>query len=284
MLTLSKVTQRYTDGTIAIDSLSLELQQGMIGLLGPNGAGKSTLMRILAGLQKPSDGELFFKGFNVLKHPLRLRRQLGYLPQYFGVYPHMGCYALLEHIAILKGIDKKLRRQQIIDLMEKTNLSSVANKPVIHFSGGMKQRFGVAQALLGSPKLIILDEPTAGLDPLERTHFNELLLSISKNRLIIFSTHIVEDIENLCRRVVILKNGKLVNEGNIHTLLLTLHKKVWQLPRLPNDIQTHNILSKNFHRGEMTYRVFSNQSPSENAIPVLPNLHDAYCYRMNTTR
>lgn len=229
MLAIHNLSKTYADGTVALRQLNLNASQGMFGLLGPNGAGKSSLLRTIASLQPADQGEIRFRDIDVLDDPVRLRRQLGYLPQSFGVYPHMSCYALLEHIAVLKGVlHTAQRRAQIASLLALTNLTEVAHKTVAHFSGGMRQRFGIAQALLGEPSLIILDEPTAGLDPEERQRLHRLLVEISLTRLVVFSTHIVEDIEQLCQQVAILLSGRIALQGDTESLIQPLHGKIWQ--------------------------------------------------------
>ncbi len=253
----------------------------MVGLLGPNGAGKSTLMRTLACLQNADSGHINFNGLDVISQPDALRSQLGYLPQYFGVYPNMSCRALLEHIAVLKGIDGNARKNQINSLLELTNLTQFANKKVVNFSGGMKQRFGVAQALLGNPKLIIMDEPTAGLDPVERESLNNLLVSISQNRLILLSTHIVEDVENLCHYVAIIDQGTLIQSGDVKELLVPLEGKIWQLESLPTGIPNQHVLSKSHRYGRASFRVYADTAPAQNAINSPATLQDKYFFALN---
>ncbi|MFY8325351.1 ABC transporter ATP-binding protein [Pseudoalteromonas sp. ZZD1] len=281
MLTLTNINKRYADGTHALNDVSIHLPAGMVGLLGPNGAGKSSLMRTLACLQSVDNGQINFDGLDVLQHPEQMRKQLGYLPQQFGVYPNMSCFALLEHIAILKGLNKKDRKQQIDELLALLNLSQFANKKVSHFSGGMKQRFGIAQALLGSPKLIILDEPTAGLDPAERESLNNLLVTISKQRLVLLSTHIVEDIENQCHFVAMINQGRLIKSGEVAALIKPLHGCVWLLDTLPIELpQESFVLSKSYRYGKPSFRVYATTTPAESAIPAEPTLQDSYFYEL----
>jgi ABC-2 type transport system ATP-binding protein len=284
MLRLSHVCKSYSDGTKALDQVTLQLPAGMVGLLGPNGAGKSSLMRTIACLQLPDSGTLHFNGLDLLENPASIRYQLGYLPQSFGVYPNMTCRSLLEHIAILKGLKQSDRKTQIDNLLSLTNLHNDANKKVIHFSGGMRQRFGIAQALLGNPKLIIMDEPTAGLDPEERTSLNNLLVSISQDRLIILSTHIVEDVENLCRYVAIIDKGRLIQNGHVTELIEPLSKKIWQVASIPSHISENHRLSKSFRFGQKAYRIYSKDRPCDDALPVLANLHDAYFFALNNPK
>ncbi|MDX1539157.1 ABC transporter ATP-binding protein [Arsukibacterium sp.] len=280
MLTIRQLSVTYADGTRALRDINLQLPTGMVGLLGPNGAGKSTLMRALACLQPPDQGQIQFAGINVLQQPQVLRQQLGYLPQYFGVYPHMSCYALLRHMAILKGINQKAEQQQQIDaLLQLTNLSAVANKSVATFSGGMRQRFGIAQALLGNPRLLIMDEPTAGLDPAERERLHTLLVSISKDKLILLSTHIVEDIENLCPFVALINDGQIIESGAVQSLLTPLQGQVWQSPVRPAD--NSSVLSASYRFGLPLYRLFSRKQPCAEAVPVTANLQDRYFFELS---
>ncbi|NMP03777.1 ABC transporter ATP-binding protein [Pseudoalteromonas arctica] len=281
MLTLKNINKKYADGTQALNDVTITLPAGMVGLLGPNGAGKSTLMRTLACLQNADSGHINFNGLDVISQPDALRSLLGYLPQYFGVYPNMSCRALLEHIAVLKGIDGNACKNQINSLLELTNLTQFANKKVVNFSGGMKQRFGVAQALLGNPKLIIMDEPTAGLDPVERESLNNLLVSISQNRLVLLSTHIVEDVENLCHYVAIIDQGALIQSGDVKELLVPLEGKIWQLESLPTGIPNQHVLSKSHRYGRASFRVYADTAPAQNAINSPATLQDKYFFALN---
>ncbi|NDV90945.1 ATP-binding cassette domain-containing protein [Alteromonas sp. 345S023] len=278
MLSISNLNKTYFDGTKAISNISLQCPTGMVGLLGPNGAGKSTLMRTLACLQPPDSGSITFNGINVLQNPNALRSQLGYLPQSFGVYPHMSCRQLLWHIATLKKIDKRQAAQQIATLLSLTNLTQVANKPVTSYSGGMRQRFGIAQALLGDPKFIILDEPTAGLDPLERQRLHSLLVKISKQTLVLLSTHIVEDIENLCSRAAIMMQGKIVDSGEIAALIAPLSGKIWEMDRRP---ECGIVVSESYHFGKDRWRVYHSEIPHTNAIACEATLEDRYFFQLN---
>ena len=279
MLTIHQLSVTYADGTRALQDINLQLPAGMVGLLGPNGAGKSTLMRTLATLQKPDSGQIQFADLDVLQQPDNLRQQLGYLPQYFGVYPHMSCMALLQHMAVLKGIHNKTEQQQQIDtLLQLTNLSAVAKKQVASFSGGMRQRFGIAQALLGNPRLLIMDEPTAGLDPAERERLHALLVTISQHKLILLSTHIVEDIENLCPFVALINQGQIVQSGPVASLLAPLQGRIWQSPLRPDDSST--LLSESYRFGVPTYRLLSQQQPCAAAVPVAATLQDRYFFEL----
>ena len=280
MLTINHLSVTYPDGTKALQDISLQLPAGMVGLLGPNGAGKSTLMRTLATLQQPDSGQISFDGIDIAARPDDLRQQLGYLPQYFGVYPHMSCIALLQHMAVLKGIhDKTEQQRQIESLLELTNLTAVAKKTVASFSGGMRQRFGIAQALLGNPKLLIMDEPTAGLDPAERERLHALLVSISQQKLILLSTHIVEDIENLCPYVALINQGRIVASGAVQSLIAPLQSRVWQSASRPED--DSSILSSSYRYGLPIYRLLSEQKPRADAVEVNATLQDRYFFELS---
>jgi len=208
-LEISGLNRIYANGVIAINNVSLSISNGMFGLLGPNGAGKSSLMKTIAGLQKPTSGSITFNGVDIVKDVAFIKKHLGFLPQDFDVYPKVSAYNLLQHLAVLKGVSNAAeRKSQIDNLLEKVNLVAVKNREVHVFSGGMRQRFGVAQALLGNPKIIIVDEPTAGLDPEERNRFNMLLSEISEEVIVILSTHLVEDVRNLCNNMAIIQQGK----------------------------------------------------------------------------
>ena len=280
-LQLNNISKTYSDGTIALADVSLSLKAGMVGLLGPNGAGKSSLMRTIAGLQTPDSGTVTLAlkdnaPVDIVADPQVMRETLGYLPQYFGVYPNMSCVGLLKHFAILKGLSAAQQQQQIPELLALTNLTDVANKSVSSFSGGMRQRFGIAQALLGDPKVIIMDEPTAGLDPQEREKLHDMLVSISKNKLVILSTHIVEDVENLCSHVTLLFNGRITASDTVPELLKTIQKQVWSQPE-PGQI----TLSKTYQYGQPSYRVFGDHS--SDATQVAPSLQDLYFRHLRQT-
>jgi len=280
MLTIKNINKKYADGTHALKDVSLHFPTGMIGLLGPNGAGKSSLMRTLACLQTPDDGQMNFDGIDIRKSPDELRKVLGYLPQYFGVYPHMSCQALLEHMAILKGVDQVTSRKQIVSLLALTNLTDVAHKKVATFSGGMRQRFGIAQALLGDPKIIIMDEPTAGLDPVERERLHGLLVAISKEKLVILSTHIVEDIENLCHHVALLIKGEVIDSADVKTLIAPLEGCIWQTHIEPEPDSGIKVLSKSYRFGEPSLRLYSKTKPSIDAALVEASLQDRYFFEL----
>ena len=232
MLEIANLSHTYANGTVALDDVSLSIPRGMYGLLGPNGAGKSTLMRTVATLQAPTAGTVFFGDIDVLAQPDRLRRTLGYLPQDFGVYPRVSAYSMLDQLAVMKGITGKAERKSVVEtLLEQTNLWAVRNKNIAGFSGGMRQRFGIAQALIGNPELIIVDEPTAGLDPEERNRFLNLLAAIGDNVVVILSTHIVDDVADLCPLMAVLANGRVQLQGKPGDLIASTRGKVWKKTR-----------------------------------------------------
>jgi ABC-2 type transport system ATP-binding protein len=289
MLTLSGLTHIYANGTKALDDVSLEIGTGMFGLLGPNGAGKSTLMRCIATLQTPSAGSIRFGDIDVVAMPERLRATLGYLPQDFGVYPRVSALDLLDHLAILKGIGSAGQRRDTIEaLLEQVNLWDVRKKPVASFSGGMRQRFGIAQALIGTPSLIIVDEPTAGLDPEERNRFNNLLSEIGENIVVILSTHIVDDVADLCQRMAIISNGKIVQVGAPSELVRSLGGRVWRraIPKARlSDYQTRmSVISTRLRGGETIIHVLGESRPEAGFDTVEPTLEDLYFATLSTER
>ncbi len=280
-LSIQNLSKMYENGTKAIDNLSLEITNGMFGLLGPNGAGKSTLMRTIAALQEPTSGSIEFNGINILENPMFIRENLGYLPQEFGVYPKISAYRLLDHLAVLKGIiDKKERHDQILYLLQQTNLLQHKDKAVHSFSGGMRQRFGIAQALLGNPKIIIVDEPTAGLDPEERNRFNNLLSEIGESIIVVLSTHIVEDVRDLCPKMAIISNGKLILEGKPNEAIDSLKDKIWMKAIQKAELKEHqsnfNIISSNLNSGKINIHVFSDERPDSGFELISPDLSDVY--------
>lgn len=286
-LEIKQLTKTYSSGIIALKEVSLSIDTGMFGLLGPNGAGKTTLMRILATLQMPDSGTVNFGELNVLDDPMEMRKSLGYLPQEFGVYPSVSAEQLLTHIAVLKGVvGKKDRTEQVSYLLNKVNLTGVRKNEVKSFSGGMRQRFGIAQALLGKPKLIIVDEPTAGLDPGERNRFYNLLSDIGQEIIIILSTHIVEDVNELCTDMAIIKAGELVFNGTPQSALATLNDKIWEVtvPRSQADdlSRQYTVLSCKYLAGKALLHVLSDEQPQLTAAKVPPNLEDAYFKLINS--
>jgi len=280
-LSIKNLSKTYENGVKAIDNLSLEIGNGMFGLLGPNGAGKSTLMRTIAALQEPTAGIIEFNGINILENPMFIRENLGYLPQEFGVYPKISAYRLLDHLAVLKGIvNKKERHDQILNLLNQTNLLQHKDKAVHSFSGGMRQRFGIAQALLGNPKIIIVDEPTAGLDPEERNRFNNLLSEIGESIIVLLSTHIVEDVRDLCTKMAIIANGKLILEGNPNDAIDSLKDQIWMKAIHKNELKDYNnnfnIISSHLNSGKLNIHVFSHQRPDSGFDLISPDLSDVY--------
>jgi ABC-type multidrug transport system ATPase subunit len=281
MLTITDLSKTYPTGVQALKGVSLSIERGLFGLLGPNGAGKSTLMRTLATLQEPDTGEILFDGLDVVANPQAHRRHLGYLPQDFGVYPGVSAYDLLEHLAVLKGLaDRKARREQVEALLEQTNLWAHRKKAVSGFSGGMRQRFGIAQALLGEPKLIIVDEPTAGLDPEERNRFHNLLSEVSENIVVILSTHIVEDVRQLCPRMAILAEGRVLRHGAPRTLIGELQGRVWRKtvdrPAVEAYRSALNVISTQLYEGRTLVHVLHEGRPEDGFEAVEPNLEDVY--------
>ncbi|MFO7703438.1 MAG: ABC transporter ATP-binding protein [Psychroflexus maritimus] len=281
-LALKNVTKTYPNGVKALDHIDLTIEPGMFGLLGPNGAGKSTLMRTIATLQKPDEGELHLGDLNILKQKMELRKVLGYLPQQFGVYPKMSAEKLLHYFADLKGIGNKMEKKKIVDYaLEVTNLTDVKDKHVAGYSGGMKQRFGIAQLLLNNPKLIIVDEPTAGLDPAERHRFLNVLREIGTNNIVILSTHIVDDVKELCNDMAILNGGKILSKMNPVNAVEDLNGKIWTTvtnregeEQLSKEL---NVISSSFNQdNSLNVRVYSEEKPNQNFQSVQADLNDVY--------
>jgi len=280
-LQINNLTKTYPNGVKALNGIALEITNGMFGLLGSNGAGKSSLMRTIASLQEPSSGSVLFNNIDVVKHPHEIRKQLGYLPQEFGVYPKISAEKLLNHLAVLKGIiNHKERNAQVTALLQQVNLYQHRKKAVHTFSGGMRQRFGIAQALLANPQLIIVDEPTAGLDPEESNRFLNLLSEIGENVIVILSTHIVEDVKNLCPKMAILADGEIISQGNPTDLVKHIEGKIWTkiIPKKDVDSyqKTFNVISIKLVSGETQIRVWSEQQPEIGFEPIVPNLEDYY--------
>jgi ABC-type multidrug transport system ATPase subunit len=288
MLEIANLSHTYANGTLALDDVSLSIPKGMYGLLGPNGAGKSTLMRTVATLQAPTAGTIFFGDIDVLAQPDRLRRTLGYLPQDFGVYPRVSAYAMLDQLAVMKGITSKAERKSVVEtLLEQTNLWAVRNKNIAGFSGGMRQRFGIAQALIGNPELIIVDEPTAGLDPEERNRFLNLLAGIGDNVVVILSTHIVDDVADLCPRMAVLANGRVQLEGKPADLIAGTRGRIWaktiDRSELEKYQESHEIISTRLFAGRSVIHVLSDKQPKGFA-PVEGGLEDVYFSTLSTLR
>jgi len=280
-LNIQKISKTYSNGTHALDNVSLTIENGMFGLLGANGAGKSSLMRTIATLQSPSAGRILFNSIDIQKNPDSVRKCLGYLPQEFGVYPKISAVALLHHIGVMKGLlNKKDRSLQIDSLLHQTNLYEHRRKHVYTFSGGMRQRFGIAQALLGDPRIIIVDEPTAGLDPEERHRFLNLLSKVGQNIIVILSTHIVADIYNLCSDMAVLDRGQVVVHGNPAELVLTLEGQIWRktivADELPDYREKYHVISTRLAAGKTQIHVKENGSPGSGFAPVKPTLEDYY--------
>ena len=281
-LVIKNLTKTYKNGVKAIDNLSIEIGIGMFGLLGPNGAGKSSLMRIIATLQSPDSGSITFGDIKVLEDNMSLRKVLGYLPQSFGVYPKMSAEELLDYFATLKGISNKLERKAIVkEVLEITNLYEVRAKNVAGYSGGMKQRFGIAQLLLNNPKLIIVDEPTAGLDPAERQRFLNVLREVGSNCTVIFSTHIVEDVKELCNEMAILNGGKILKHSTPQEATKELENTIWtkviEKDDLELNMKLYNVLSRNFNPDNtLNIRVYSETKPADDFLSSPPQLDDVY--------
>jgi len=282
MLEIKNLSKTYNNGVKAIDQVNLKLEHGMFGLLGPNGAGKSSLMRTIATLQQPDTGSIVFDGIDVLKNPQDLRLKLGYLPQDFDVYPRISALDLLNHMAVLKGLNNKTERKKAVEgLLYQTNLWDVRKKAVSSFSGGMKQRFGIAQALLGDPQLIIVDEPTAGLDPEERNRFHNLLSDIGENKIVLLSTHIVDDVEELCSDFAILADGAIQVQGKPHELTIELNDKVWKKIIGKNELDDarnqYQVISTKLKAGQTLIHVLSDDDLSIKGFEkVIPDMEDVY--------
>ncbi|MFY9938556.1 MAG: ABC transporter ATP-binding protein [Silvibacterium sp.] len=285
-LTITGLSKTYSNGVQALKDLNLTIGNNMFGLLGPNGAGKSTLMRTIATLQEPDSGEIWLDNINVVKQKETVRRLLGYLPQEFGVYPKISGLDMLSHLAVMKGVTNAGERKAMVEaLLNQTNLWDARKKALSTYSGGMKQRFGIAQALLANPKLIIVDEPTAGLDPAERHRFLNLLSSIGRDVIVILSTHIVEDVRELCNRMAIISNGELLLEGAPAEALETLGNRIWsklvtdesELTTLEAQLQ---IVSVQLLGGAHEVRVYSETDPGSGFRPVDANLEDVYFLNM----
>jgi ABC-type multidrug transport system ATPase subunit len=289
MLSISALTHVYPNGTRALDDVSLEIPPGLYGLLGPNGAGKSTLMRCLATLQVPTAGAIRFGGIDVLAEPQALRATLGYLPQDFGVYPRVSAYEMLDHLAVLKGLTSvPARRETVEGLLQQVNLWDVRKKAIAGFSGGMRQRFGIAQALIGNPTLMIVDEPTAGLDPEERNRFNNLLAEIGESKVVILSTHIVDDVTDLCSRMAILVEGRVVSAGTPATLIAGLAGKVWtravepgELPALRSQFE---LIATRLRGGRTVIHILADAAPDPRFEPVTAGLAEVYFSTLHAQR
>ena len=286
MLSIQNLNKTYPNGTKALNNVNLEIHKGMFGLLGPNGAGKSTLMRTISTLQLADSGSIEFDGINVFKQPEELRKVLGYLPQDFGVYPKVSAEMMLNHIAKIKGIHNSTdRKAYVADLLEKVNLYKFRKRNLGDYSGGMRQRFGIAQALIGNPKLIIVDEPTAGLDPLERNRFHNLLSELGEDAVVILSTHIVDDVVNLCTNMAVFNEGQVVVKGHPQELSNTLNEKVYRKRIEKSEIERYQsgyvVLSTYLRSGNLNVNVYSDDHPGNGFEVVNNNLEDFYFYSIN---
>ena len=284
-LIIDQLSLVYPNQFKALNGINLQIENGIFGLLGPNGAGKSSLMNTIVGLQKPSSGHLYFNEVDIVEQPLEIQKYLGFLPQDFGVYPKVSAYHLLKHMAALKGIPiNKASKAQLLFLLEKVNLLEVKDKEVHTFSGGMKQRFGVAQALLGNPKIIIVDEPTAGLDPEERNRFNALLSDLGQDRIIILSTHLVEDVRNLCSKMAIIHKGSVVSQGSPSEFVKALEGRLWRKKIDKNALatlrKTATVVSETLIERELYVTVYSEQALEDYQL-VTPSLEQAYFNALN---
>lgn len=280
-LKIQNLSKTYSNGVKALNNISLDIPTGMFGLLGPNGAGKSTLMRTIATLQEPDSGSITLGNTDVITQKNEVRKMLGYLPQEFGVYPKISAETLLDHLAVLKGITDKKQRKEIVGvLLHKTNLYEKRKKNLGGYSGGMKQRFGIAQALLANPKLIIVDEPTAGLDPAERNRFYNLLSELGENTVVILSTHIVDDVRELCTNMAIINHGEVLLTGNPLKLIHQLEGNVYQKTIKKNELEdyrmNYTVISDKLLHGQPVIQVLSEENPENGFLPIPADLEDVY--------
>ncbi|QNF34030.1 ABC transporter ATP-binding protein [Adhaeribacter swui] len=280
-LQITNIAKLYPNGVQALRDITLTIPKGMYGLLGPNGAGKSTLMRILATLQEPDTGSIYLDSLDVLNQKEAVRQTLGYLPQEFGVYPQAKAEDLLDYFAVLKGITNRSARKEVVTaLLKQTNLWEKRRQKLGNFSGGMKQRFGVAVALLGNPKLLIVDEPTAGLDPAERVRFLNLLSELGENSVVLLSTHIVEDVRELCPRMAIIHKGQILQEAEPLKAMAELQGRIWrrmvEKSKLPEMEQEYQIISTKLLGGQTVVHIYSEEAPGNNFEAITPDLEDVY--------
>ncbi len=286
MLSIKSLSKTYSNGVRALDNVNLEIPNGMFGLLGPNGAGKSSLMRTISTLQEADSGSIEFNGIDVLKDKDAVRKQLGYLPQDFGVYPKVSAEDLLNHFAVLKGLTQSKQRKEVVDgLLKQVNLWDARKRKLGTFSGGMRQRFGIAQALIGNPKLVIVDEPTAGLDPEERNRFLNLLSEIGENVVVILSTHIVEDVTDLCPNMAIINKGQVLLTGKPRDAIAALNDRVWSAIVGKSELQDYQnkytVLSNRLVGGQPVIHVYSEHQPEAGFHKIDPNLEDVYFQHLN---
>ena len=289
MLSIQDLGLVYPNGTRALDGVTLDIPAGMFGLLGPNGAGKSSLMRCIATLQIPTQGSIRFGDVDVLADPDALRRTLGYLPQDFGVYPRVSALDMLDHLAVLKGLANRAQRRETVDaLLHQVNLWDVRKKALAGFSGGMRQRFGIAQALIGQPSLIIVDEPTAGLDPEERNRFLNLLAEIGENVVVILSTHIVEDVADLCPNMAIIASGRIVKSGAPLALIESMAGRVWRRTIAKGELDAfrrdHEVIATRLFGGRTVIHVLADAKPGDGFEPVEGGLEDVYFSTLAVSR
>ena len=280
-LVLKNLSKTYSNNVKALDNVSIEISSGMFGLLGPNGAGKSSLMRTIATLQEPDSGTIFLDDLNILNDTKEFRQHLGYLPQEFGVYPRITAEQLLDHIATLKGISSKTERKDLVDfLLQKVNLYDKRNKNVKGFSGGMKQRIGIAQSLIGDPKVLIVDEPTAGLDPGERNRFYDLISDVGEDVIVILSTHIVDDVRELCTQMAIMNFGQIVFSGvpddGIKSLKGRVFEKQINKSELDSYKKSHNVISNKLIAGKPVIHILNDKSPDKSFKKIEPSLEDVF--------
>ncbi|MCU0326484.1 MAG: ABC transporter ATP-binding protein [Spirosomaceae bacterium] len=280
-LTITNLNKTYANGVQALKDVNLTIEQGMFGLLGPNGAGKSSLMRTISTLQEPDTGEISLGDINVLTQKEEVRKVLGYLPQEFGVYPKIDAETLLDHLAVLKGITNRKERKEVVEtLLQKTNLWQARKKNLGGYSGGMKQRFGIAQALLANPKLIIVDEPTAGLDPAERNRFLNLLSELGENTIVILSTHIVDDVKELCKDMAIINRGQVMYKGSPDDAINEIGGKVWKKRITKAELEDYksnfNVISDRMVAGEPVIHILADSQPDGGFASIEPNLEDVY--------
>jgi len=285
-LSIKDLSKTYSNGVTALKNVSLDISTGMFGLLGPNGAGKSTLMRTIATLQEADSGEIRLGDIDVLTQKNEVKKVLGYLPQEFGFYAKDSAYDMLEHFTILKGVaDKKERKRTVEELLKRVNLWDERKQKLGTFSGGMKQRFGIAQALLGDPRLIIVDEPTAGLDPAERNRFHNLLSEIGEDVVVILSTHIVDDVSDLCSNMAIIDRGEIVLKDNTLNAILALAGRIWEKEILKESLEEYEnkyrVISTRLFAGKTFIRIFSDTNPDNGFLPVETMLEDVYFYHLN---
>ena len=284
-LAIRNLSKTYSNGVHALDDVTLDIPRGMFGLLGPNGAGKSTLMRTIATLQEPDSGSIQLGDLDVLRQKDELRRKLGYLPQDFGVYPRISARDMLDHIALLKGFTRHGERKELVDAMlQRVNLWDLRKKALAGFSGGMRQRFGIAQALLGSPELLIVDEPTAGLDPGERNRFYNLLSEIGENVIVILSTHIVEDVMDLCTNMAIIHEGRVLFAGPPEAGIQAIEGRIWQRQITKSELAEiearHRVISHELIAGRPLVHIYAESDPGEGFAPAHPGLEDVFFTRI----